>query len=168
MRAARRGRVLLAVAVLSGCSEQSAPAAPPPGEVVLRELGVAFPTPPELPDVVYVMGEGAEDKPAALLSTRSLADAGGPACAAGATGAVSPYPLGRVIVSDETPDKVERETVADPEDALGEYLAQVGDRYLYYAPAPDEPCDERPAAADLQRRQALAVKEALRRATSRP
>lgn len=155
---------LLAV-LLAGCSSGAAHS---PRTVSLPELGFAFPAPDAARDVVYATGEGPEGKPAAYLSTRSLADEGGPSCRAGATGAVSPWPLGQVVVADETPEQVDEEMREDPEEGLGEYLGQVGSRYLYYRAPPQEPCSDDGSAATLQVTQVAAVKQALRQATPLP
>ena len=151
-------------AVLTGCARGGDPAARP---VVVEVLDVQFPPPALAPDVVYMIGWGPEDTLAAFFSSASLAEAGGPSCAAGATASVSPYPLGRIVVARESPEQMALETASDPDDGLGEFLVRLGDRYVYYTAPPEESCrPDDPGVVDLQRRQTEAVKDALRQATS--
>ncbi len=149
--------------VLAGCLTS----APPTHPYRVAELGIEFRVPQQLGDLMYVLGDGGEGERGAFFSSRSLRAAGGPGCAAGARGGVSPYPLGLVVVSPEPPAKVRAEQRKNPEAGLGEFVNRVGDRYLYYRPAPQEPCaaGNRKAAA-LQRRQAESLRTALD--TARP
>lgn len=142
-------------------------AAPLREVLVVPELGVRLRAPRRARDLVYVMGLAPEGQPAAFFSTAALARAGGPSCAAGATAAVSPYPLGRVVLAQETPVQVRLETAVDPEDSLGEPLGRVAAGWLYYAPPPEESCNpDAPSAGRMQARQVVLVHEALRRATA--
>jgi len=155
---------VLLPALLSGCagSDEAAPA-----QVVVEVLDVKFPPPALAPDVVYMIGWGPEDTLAAFFSSTSLSEAGGPACAAGATASVSPYPLGRIVVASESPEQMALEAGGEPEDVLGEFLVRLGERYVYYTAPPEESCrPDDPTVVDLQRRQTTAVKDALRQATS--
>lgn len=112
------------------------------------------------------MGLAPEGQLAAFFSTVTLGSVGGPARVAGATGAVSPYPLGRVVLAQETPVEVALETAVNPEETLGEPIGRVAAGHLYYAAPPEEPCaPEVPAAAELQARQVATVRAALDRAT---
>ncbi|MDQ6873523.1 MAG: hypothetical protein M3042_00455, partial [Actinomycetota bacterium] len=107
----------VAAGMLSGCGT------PPARTHAYRvaELGIQFQVPAQLADLVYVLGDGGEGERGAFFSTRSLRAAGGPACAAGARGGVSPYPLGLVVVSPEPPAKVRAEQRKNPEAGLGEF-----------------------------------------------
>lgn len=151
--------LLLSAAGCGGLSE------PGPRTEVVTELGFSFPAPAGARDVLHVAGEGPEGAPAAYLSTASLARTGGPTCAAGATGAVSPYPLGRVLVAELLPDQAEVRSLLDPEESPGEPLVQLGSRWLYWLAPPGEPCTRDADAARLQEPQMALVKQALRSAT---
>ena len=119
-----------------------------------------------LADLTYAMGEAEEGQPAIYFSSRQLEDAGGAACAAGASAAVSPYPLGQVVVADETPEHVREEFRDNPEESIGDFLVKVGDEWAYYSSPPDEPCYDDPDVTALQRRLTADLKEAL--ATLKP
>lgn len=163
---ARAGRLLVALVLaplmLSSCVTSS----PPPRTIRVAELGIRFQLPEQLADLVYVLGDAAEGKRGAFFSTRSLRAAGGPACAAGARGSVTPFPLGLVVTAAEPPAKVQAEQRKNPEAGLGEYVKRVGDRYLYYRGPPDEPCAAgNSKAAALQRRQTKLLRTALETAS---
>ncbi len=162
----RTRRQTALVALLVGCAACGGGGGGP-RRVDVASLGFAFSAPTGTRDVVLAAGEGPEAVPAVYLSTRSLARRGGPACAAGAVGAVSPFPLGRVLVLSLPPDAGEVRTLLAPEEAPGEPLAHLdGDRWLYFTPPPDEPCAG--PAADLQDRQTAVLREALRGARPLP
>jgi len=153
------------VALLAACSSSSPPAAP--RTVPIPELGLAVPAPGPVADLTYALADGPEGRRVAQLSTRSLVRKGGGACAAGATGAVSGYPLGQIVVAPESRDEMQVKDLLDPEESVGDYVAQVGDRYLYYQAPPEERC----AAGDagrLQRRLEDLVRAALARARPLP
>lgn len=155
-----RAGLLAAAALLAACSSSPPPA---PGTVAIPELGVAVALPGEVADLTYVVTDGPEDRQVAQLSTRSLAREGGAACRAGATGAVSGYPLGQIAVAAEDRDEMQVKDLLDPEESVGDYVGPVGDRYLYYLAPPQERC-ARGDAGRLQRRQEQLVRAALQRA----
>jgi hypothetical protein len=134
---------------------------PGPTTVMISEVGLQVHVPGELADVTYAMGEAEEGQPAVYFSSGQLERAGGTACAAGATSAVSPYPLGQVVVADETPKHVREEFRDNPEDSIGDLLVKVGDGWAYYSAPPDEPCYDDPDVASLQRRLTADLKDAL-------
>ena len=76
------------------------------------------------------MGESEEGQPALYFFAEELASVGGPTCEAGAEAAVSPYPIGQVVVSEETPEHVREEAKENPEENLGRLVTQAGDYYL--------------------------------------
>lgn len=158
-------RVLVSLAaplMLSGCLTT----AHPMHAFRVAEMGIQFQVPEKLADLVYAIGDGGEGERGAFFSTRSLRAAGGPACAAGARGSVTPYPLGLVVTSAEPPAKVQAEQRKNPEAGLGEYIKRVGDRNVYYRGPPEEPCAAGNAkAAALQRRQADLLRTALETAS---
>lgn len=162
---------LLGLWPLLACAP-AAPTAPAPVPelppfLAVPELGLQIERPADARDLVYVMGLAPEGQPAAYFSTGTLASLGGPACRAGATAAVSPYPLGRVVLAQETPVEVALETAVNPAESLGEPIGRVTAGHLYYAPPPVEPCaPEVPSAAELQARQVVALRAALRDATA--
>lgn len=154
----------VALCVLAaGCSNgDDAPAEPKAGVVAIEEVGLELDVPAELADLTHAMGESEEGQPAVYFSTSSLESAGGTTCAAGAEAAVSPYPLGQVVVSEETPGHVRREARENPEEDLGTFVVRAGDSYLYYVAPPTEPCvTDNPSAAELQRRQTTLLRSAL-------
>ena len=110
------------------------------GMVEFDEVNLQVRVPAALADLTYTVGEFEGKQPTLNFSTERLASAGGPECAAGAVGAVSPYPIGQVVVSTETPGQVRREANQNPEEDLGDFVKRVGDRYLYYIPPPPEDC----------------------------
>ncbi len=136
-----------------GCSAGDDTSDPPaPSTISFPEVDLELPVPAELSDLTYAMGEAEEGQPALYFSTESLASAGGPTCEAGAEAAVSPYPIGQVVVSEETPEHVKEEAAENPEENLGRFITQVGEHYLYYIAPPEESCvtgDKE--AAELQR-----------------
>jgi hypothetical protein len=152
--AAAAGALLLTAA----CSDDDSPAAT---DVQISDAGLVVRVPADLADLTYAMGEAEEGQPAVYFSSRQLVQAGGKACAAGATTAVSPYPLGQVVIADETPEHVREEFRENPEESIGEYLVKVGDKWAYYSAPPDEPCYDDPDVASLQRRLTAQLKTAL-------
>jgi hypothetical protein len=150
------GASLLATA---GCSGKDAPQAI---DVKIAEISLTVHVPGELADLTYAIGKAEEGQPAIYFSSRQLETAGGAACTAGATSSVSPYPLGQVVVADETPAHVREEFRDNPEESLGEFLVKVGDEWAYYSAPPDEPCYKDPDVARLQRRLTADLKEALK------
>jgi hypothetical protein len=148
--------VLLAAAGCSGGGDS-----PGPTTVTLSEVGLQVRVPAELADLTYAMGEAEEGQPAVYFSSEKLEQAGGTACAAGATSAVSPYPLGQVVVADETPEHVREEFRDNPEESIGDFLVEVGDEWAYYSAPPAEPCYDDPEVASMQRRLTADLKEAL-------
>jgi hypothetical protein len=132
-----------------------------PTTVTISAVGLQVHVPGQLTDLTYAIGEAEEGQPAVYFSSRQLEQAGGPACAAGATAAVSPYPLGQVVVADETPEHVREEFRDNPEESIGDYLVKVGDEWAYYSAPPREPCYDDPDVASLQRRLTADLKDAL-------
>ncbi len=150
------------LAACAGCSaEDDRPAAPQPSTVTFLEVDLQVQVPAQLADLTYTLGEAEEGQPALYFSTEQLASVGGPSCAAGAEAAVSPYPLGQVVVSEETPKHVREEAKANPEENLGRFVKQVGDRYLYYVSPPTESCAGDRNAARLQRDLTVELRSAL-------
>ncbi len=166
-RQQRRSALLagLPIALLAACSSPSPSASP--RTVPIPELGLAVPAPGPVADLTYVLADGPEGRRVAQLSTRSLARKGGAACAAGATGAVSGYPLGQIAVAVESRDEMQVKDLLDPEESVGDYVGQVGDRYLYYLAPPEERCAGGDAGR-LQRRQEDLVRAALVQAQPLP
>ena len=157
-RAALLGAALLAAAGCSNGDDDS----PGPATIAIPEVGLAVQVPGSLADLTYAMGEAEEGQPAVYFSTQQLERAGGGACAAGATAAVSPYPLGQIVVADETPEQVREEFRHNPEESIGTFLVQVSDdEYVYYSAPPGEPCYDDPDVASLQRRLTTDLKDAL-------
>jgi hypothetical protein len=150
--------------LLAACSSDPAPR---PGTTAIAELGVAVPLPGPVADLTYAVAEGPEGRRVAQLSTRSLARAGGAVCAAGATGAVSGYPLGQITVAAESRDEMQVKDLLDPEESVGDYVGPVGDRYLYYQAPPQERCASG-RAGRLQSDQEQLVRSALRQARPLP
>jgi hypothetical protein len=134
-----------------------------PGLTTVRisEVGLQVRVPAELADLTYAMGEAEEGQPAVYFSSEKLEQAGGTACAAGATSAVSPYPLGQVVVADETPEQVREEFRDNPEESIGEFLVKVGDEWAYYSAPPNEACYDDREVASMQRRLTADFKQAL-------
>ena len=126
-----------------------------------------MPLPGPVADLTYAVAEGPEGRRVAQLSTRSLARAGGAVCAAGATGAVSGYPLGQIAVAAEDRDEMQVKDLLDPEESVGDYVGPVGDRYLYYQAPPAGALRLR-SAGRLQRRQEQLVRSALQQARPLP
>jgi hypothetical protein len=142
-----------------GCSNGDD--SPEPATITISEVGLTVRVPGQLADLTYAMGEAEEGQPAIYFSSEQLEQAGGAACAAGASAAVSPYPLGQVVVADETPRHVREEFRDNPEESLGDFLVKVGDEWAYYSAPPDEPCYDDPDVASLQRRLTADLKDAL-------
>jgi hypothetical protein len=147
---------LLAAAGCSGDDDT-----PEPTTVTISEVGLQVHVPGELADLTYAMGEAEEGQPAIYFSSGQLEQAGGTACSAGASAAVSPYPLGQVVVADETPRHVREEFRENPEESIGDFLVTVGDEWAYYSAPPDEPCYDDPDVASMQRRLTAQLKDAL-------
>jgi hypothetical protein len=155
------GVALIGAALLGAAACANGDDAPAATTVTIKEVGLAVRVPGQLADLTYAMGEAEEGQPAVYFSTRRLERAGGPACEAGASAAVSPYPLGQIVVSDETPRHVREEFRDNPEESLGRFLVRAGDEYVYYSAPPDEPCYVDADVADLQQRLAGDLKDAL-------
>jgi hypothetical protein len=133
-----------------------------PRVVRIDELDLQLRVPAELADLSYTVGEFERIHPTLNFSTQRLAEAGGPACEAGAEGAVSPYPIGQVIVSTESPREVAEEAEDNPEENLGTFVRAVGDRYVYYiAPPPEDCTSDDEDAAGMQHELTVALREAL-------
>jgi hypothetical protein len=132
--------------------------------LTISELGIKIQLPDNLRDANYQIGNGPETKVAADFSSSRLTNLGGEACTAGNHVGVSPYPLGEVIVADETPEKVAEEVKNNPDDGLGEFITKVGDKYVYYNAAPPEPCSTNTGVKSLQNESAAALKKALKTA----
>lgn len=146
---------------LAACDAGPAPAQST--VVTVKQLHLRFRVPAELADLTYRMGRSAEGQPAANFSTKALATAGGPGCAAGAQNSVSPYPAGQIVLADETPAAVAEEAKTNPEDMLGEFLKKIGDGYLYYTTPPEESCaGSNQKAGAVQRSAIKALRAALR------
>jgi hypothetical protein len=137
-------------------------AATPPASVDFPEVGLAVELPGSLADLTYSVGESEEGQPTLNFSTRQLVAVAGTSCAAGARAAVSPYPLGQVVVTDETPEHVREETRENPEESPGSFLKQVRTQYLYYAAPPRESCAADARGARLQRRLTVELRWSLR------
>jgi hypothetical protein len=150
--------MLVALLATAACSDDDSPE---PTTVTVSELGLQLRVPDQLADLTYAMGEAEEGQPAIYFSSSRLEHAGGASCAAGASAAGSPYPLGQVVVADETPRHVREEFRDNPEESIGQFLAKVGDEWAYYSPPPDEPCYDDPDVASLQRRLTAELKAAL-------
>jgi hypothetical protein len=144
-----------------GCSASSDPPASQPASISFPEVGLRLNVPGELADLTYALGKSEEGQPALYFSTKQLVALGGKACAAGAKSAVSPYPLGQVVLSDETPEHVRKEAHDNPEEDLGEFVTKAGEHYLYYVGPPAEPCSDVAAATALQRRLTTGLRTAL-------
>jgi hypothetical protein len=156
--AALAGAVMLA----ASCSADDNTASPQPATITFPEVGLEVDVPASLADLTYSMGESEEGQPAVYFSSEQLASVGGPSCAAGASAAVSPYPLGQIVVSEETPAHVRKEARENPEENLGAFVKRVGDTYLYYLAPPAEPCvADVETAARLQRQLTVDLKDAL-------
>ena len=153
--------------LLAGCGPTSSRATGPAADLTVPEVGLRVPAAAGAEDLTYALADGPEGRRVVQLSSRSLTEAGGPACRAGATGAVSPYPLGKVVLADEDPEQVVAEALQD-EDWPGESLVRVGDRWLYYREPPPEPCSPRAGARSQQARQVAAVRAAPRGAQPAP
>lgn len=150
--------------LLAGCQSSSTPAAAParPTAFTVTQLHLKLRVPAELADLTYAMGTSGEGKPAANFSTKLLTGAGGPACAAGAKNSVSPFPIGQIVLSPETPEHVAQEAKDNPEELLGDFVKQLGSSYLYYVAPPAESCAPKvKKVADLQRRATTALRAAL-------
>jgi len=151
----------------AGCQTAAQPPAPAaPRDVRIAQLNLTFRVPASLADLTYRMSQTAEGKPAADFSTGALSRVGGPSCAAGARNSVSSYPIGRIIVSPETPAEIANEAKDNPEDVLGDYLKRLGTQYLYWAAPPPESCNPGSApATELQQKAIPALRAALRSAS---
>jgi hypothetical protein len=168
-------RSLAAAAVLTllpaayGCSnDDDADSATAATTVAITDAGMEVDVPRGLADLTYAMGESEEGQPAVYFSTEELTRIGGPSCAAGATAAVSPYPLGQVVVSDETPEHVREEAKENPQESLGRYIKQVSGTYLFYIAPPVESCAAgNRRASRLQRQLTVELKPALKTLRSR-
>lgn len=150
-----------ALALLAGCAINAGA-----GSSVVRvpEMQLRLRVPAELSDLEYVVGKAHEGQPAIFFSSQSLREMGGPNCAAGARTAVSPFPLGQLILSDETPEQIREEAADNPAEDLGEFVSRVrGDHYLYYLAPPSEKCAYRQGVGALQRRQTALLRSALER-----
>jgi hypothetical protein len=133
-----------------------------PTYVSIPALGLQLRLPGELADLTYAIGMFEAEQPTLLFSTETLAAIGGESCAAGAGGAVSPYPIGQIVVSTETPDQVRREKKANPAEDPGSFVTAVDDRYIYYIPPPEEGCAPgNPAANALQDKLTRVLRQAL-------
>lgn len=156
-----------AVLALTGCQSTRAPAQPK--KFTVPELRTVFTVPGALADLTYAMGKSSEGKPAANFSTKALTAAGGPGCAAGAKQSVSPFPVGQIVLSPETPAQVAQETKDNPDDVLGEFVAKVGSGYLYYLAPPAEGCaPANKTAVALQIRATKALRTALNTVRAAP
>lgn len=163
--AAALSATLLAAGVgcSSGDDRATAPtAAPTASTVAFPEVHLEVEVPAPLADLTYSIGESEEGQPALYFSTERMASIGGPSCTAGAEAAVSPFPLGQVVVSEETPQQVREEARKNPEENLGHFVKQVGEQYLYYVSPPTESCvsGDRKAAL-LQRDLTVKLRPAL-------
>jgi hypothetical protein len=153
------GVALAGAALLAASACAHGDDSPAATTVPIADVGMSVRVPGELADLTYAMGEAEEGQPAVYFSSARLERLGGAACKAGASAAVSPYPLGQIVVSDETPQHVREEFRDNPEESLGDFLVKAGDQYVYYSAPPDEPCH--PNAADLQRKLTAQLKRAL-------
>lgn len=154
--------VVLVTGVVACSSDDDSPAAPRAGTVDFPEVDLEVDVPAGLADLTYAMGESEEGQPALYFSTEELASVGGPTCKAGAEAAVSPYPIGQVVVSEETPEHVHEEAEENPEENLGSFVKRAGDYYLYYLAPPEESCaSDNPEAAELQRELTVELRSAL-------
>jgi hypothetical protein len=150
---------LLALGCGCGGDEDAEPQA---GTVEFSEVGLALDVPAELADLTYSIGTSEEGQPTLDFSTKELASLGGATCAAGAQASVSSYPLGQIVVSDESPEHVREEARENPEENLGAFVKKVDDHYLYYVAPPSEACATgNSKAAQLQLDQTAALHEAL-------
>jgi hypothetical protein len=158
-------RAVAAVAAgiaLLGAAACSNDESPDPATIAISEVGLAAQVPGQLADLTYAMGEAEEGQPAVYFSSKHLQSIGGEACTAGTTVSVSPYPLGQIVVADETPEHVREEFRDNPEESIGTFLTKVGDdEYVYYSAPPSEPCYDDPDVASLQRRLTADLKRAL-------
>jgi hypothetical protein len=155
------GVALAGAALLGAAACASGDDSPAATTVTIAEVGLSLRVPGQVADLTYAMGKAEEGQPAVYFSTQELESLGGAACKAGASAAVSPYPLGQIVVSDETPQHVREEFRDNPEESLGEFLVKAGDQYVYYSAPPDEPCYDNRQAADLQRKLTGELKDAL-------
>jgi hypothetical protein len=151
----------LVLAACVGCSSGDPTGSPGPSTVAFPEVHLEVTVPAGLSDLTYFVGASEEGQPALYFSTKKMASVGGPSCAAGAQAAVSPYPLGQIVVSEETPQHVRNEARENPDDALGRFVKRVGEQYLYYLPPPRESCVSNPKAATLQRSLTVELRPAL-------
>jgi hypothetical protein len=163
MASRRLAAAALFAALLACCAScgEDDNAAAVPTSVTFPEVDLQVSVPASLADLTYALGESEEGQPTLYFSSRQLVSAGGASCAAGASAAVSPYPLGQVVVTDETPEHVREETRENPEEGPGSFLNQVGDQYLYYAAPPAESCATDAAGARLQRHLTTQLRSAL-------
>jgi hypothetical protein len=147
---------------LTGCGDGDDASNPGPTTVTIAQVGLTMHVPGQLADLTYALGASEEGQPAVYFSTERLASVGGSSCNAGASAAVSPYPLGQIVVSEETPRHVREEARENPEEDLGQFVTRAGESYLYYVAPPQEPCviGDRAAAA-LQRELTADLKDAL-------
>jgi hypothetical protein len=170
MASRRLAAAALCAAVLACCAScgEDSRAAASPTTVTFPDVGLQVRVPASLADLTYAMGESEEGQPTLYFSSKQLVSAGGASCAAGAKAAVSPYPLGQVVVTDETPEHVREETRENPEEGPGRFLKQVGDGYLYYAAPPAESCANDTAGVHLQRRLTAELRSALETMSASP
>ena len=129
--------------------------------MTISEVGLHVHVPGELADLTYAMGEAEEGQPADLLLQRAARGCRRRRMRCRCAAAVSPYPLGQVVVADETPEHVREEFRDNPEESIGDFLVKVGDEWAYYSSPPDEPCYDDPEVSALQRRLTADLKEAL-------
>jgi hypothetical protein len=149
---------LVLLVTSAGCSDGK----PKPATIKFSEVSLQLTVPAELSDLTYAVGKSEEGQPTLLFSTKHLTTVGGPSCAAGATSAVSPDPLGQIVVSEETPQHVREEAADNPEEDLGAFVKHIGEDYLYYISPPRESCVDGDAkVAKLQHHLTSALKSAL-------
>jgi len=175
-RLAPVGAVVVVLLPLLGCqgggdldrtgSGRTLPAGPP-AQVTIPALDLQLRLPGELADLTYEIGMFEAEQPTLLFSTETLAAVGGDSCAAGARGAVSPYPIGQIVISTETPGQVRREAQANPAEDPGSFVKALGDRYLYYIAPPAEGCAAGNTTVDtMQDKLTRLLREALPSAAS--
>jgi hypothetical protein len=144
-----------------GCSSGDDSPASTASTVAFPEVDLEITVPSELEDLTYAIGKSEEGQPALYFSSAQMASVGGPSCAAGAQAAVSPYPLGQIVISEETPEHVREEARENPDDTLGHFVKQVGGQYLYYLAPPEESCTSGRKAATMQHNLTVKLRSAL-------